>query len=256
MSSWGSFKPYVSVAERRRQAEISVEKLRKKGRKIVPFERPGRAIVTSFWGKAWCKHLEALGDYANRLPRGRTYVRNGSVLHLSITRGRIEALVQGSSLYDVVIKVSAVDRKKWRSIQERCAGDVGSSLELLQGKISSSVMSVITGSHAGLFPHSCELDLGCSCPDSVRLCKHLAAVLYGVGTLLDREPELLFRLRHVDHAELVKGAATSLAGKPAAVAPEIADQDLSALFGIELEAEPEVKAPARKGRKSKATRSR
>jgi uncharacterized Zn finger protein len=252
MSSWGSFKPYVSVAERRRQAEVSVEKLRKKGRKIVPFERPGRVIAASFWGKAWCQHLESLGDYANRLPRGRTYVRNGSVLHLSISRGRIEALVQGSSLYEVVIKVSAVDRKKWRSIRERCAGDVGTSLELLQGKISGSVMSVITGSHAGLFPRSAELDLGCSCPDSVRLCKHLAAVLYGVGTLLDREPELLFLLRHVDHAELVKSAAKSLSGKPAATAPEIADQDLSALFGIELEAEPEVKkTPLKARRKTK-----
>jgi hypothetical protein len=51
--------------------------LRKKGVDIQPVEIEGRKIAKTFWGEGWCDHLESFSDYANRLPRGRTYVRNG-----------------------------------------------------------------------------------------------------------------------------------------------------------------------------------
>src|SRR6266436_5321118 len=145
---WG-FRPYVSVAERQKKAAKAIAKKLKKGEKVTPVQISGRMIATTFWGKSWCDHLESFSDYENRLPRGRTYVRNGSVIHLKIEKGIIEALVQGSSLYKVKIIIKCVDDKKWQTISESCSHEIDSVVELLQGKLSSSVMKTITDQQNG-----------------------------------------------------------------------------------------------------------
>src|SRR5574338_675006 len=99
---------YVPVAERRRKAAKHVKSLLSKGKKVNPIVIEGREICQTFWGKAWCKNLEAYSDFANRLPRGRTYVRNGSVIDLAIGQGEVRAQVMGSSLYRVEVHVAAV----------------------------------------------------------------------------------------------------------------------------------------------------
>ena len=104
------FRPYVSVAARRAQAARELAKLQKKGRKISPVAIEGRKIARTFWGEAWCDNLERYSDYANRLPRGRTYVRNGSVVDLQVGPGRVTALVSGSTMYDVKVTVGPVPR--------------------------------------------------------------------------------------------------------------------------------------------------
>lgn len=234
MYGWG-YRPYVSVVDRRKKAEKAAAKMAKKGEKVSPVSIEGRQIVKTFWGKAWCDHLESFSDYENRLPRGRTYVRNGSVIHLTIAKGKIAALVQGSSLYQVAIDIKCVEAKKWQGILEKCAGEIDSVVELLQGKLSQSVMKTITDRTHGLFPQPKEISLHCSCPDWAEMCKHVAAVLYGVGARLDQEPELLFKLRHVDHLDLVTKAAVGAKSKQSSKAQIIQDQNLSDLFGIDIE---------------------
>jgi uncharacterized Zn finger protein len=242
--SW-YYKPYVSVAQRQADGRKQLEKMRKAGRTIEPLgELSHRTkIATSFWGRAWCDHLESLGDYENRLPRGRTYVRNGSVLHLSIETGKITALVQGSELYEQTILIEPLAAPRWKRLKDRCRGGVGSLIELLQGKISDEIMGVVTDPADGLFPNSKEIKLDCSCPDWATLCKHLAAILYGVGAKLDQQPELLFTLRGVNHRELIdeSAVATAIEGKTGSkhrrtLAPSV----LGDVFGIELEAGPEA----------------
>jgi uncharacterized Zn finger protein len=170
------------------------------------------------------------------LPRGRTYVRNGSVCHLDIAKGDVKAMVSGSELYAVKIAIKTLPRKKWKDVKNRCAGQIGSLLELLQGRLSKNVMSVVTDCNKGLFPMPGEISLKCSCPDWAVMCKHVAAVLYGVGTRLDEEPELLFVLRGVDHEELISAevsvAATTLGTKGSR--RRIADDTLADVFGIEM----------------------
>jgi uncharacterized Zn finger protein len=232
------FSPYVPVAQRRRNAEKEASKLQKKGTVLEPVGAQGRAIAKSFWGAAWCTNLESYSDFANRLPRGRTYLRNGSVIHLSIQPGRIEALVSGSSIYKIAITIKPCPPAKWLALCERCAGEIGSMIDLLQGKLSRRVMEVMTQRETGLFPSPAEITLGCSCPDWADMCKHVAAVLYGVGARLDEKPELLFTLRSVDHTALIAHAAAATQFSEAAAAPgegELADADVSALFGIEIE---------------------
>ena len=234
MYGWG-WRPYVSVGEKKRQAEQVVAKMKKKGQRISPVKVEGRTLANTFWGKAWCDHLESFSDYENRLPRGRSYLRNGSVVHLDLEKGKIEALVQGSSLYKVQIDISAVSQKKWQAISRKCSGEIGSIVELLQGKLSSSVMSTITDKEQGLFPLPKEIKLNCSCPDWADMCKHVAAVLYGIGARLDHEPELLFKLRKVDHMELVNNVNLNTKSARPAKSAVIKDQNLSDLFGIDID---------------------
>ena len=224
---------YVPVAERRAKARREMNKLRKKGKDIQPIEIEGRTIARSFWGKRWCEHLESFSDYANRLPRGRTYVRNGSVCHLAVRTGRIDAIVSGSELYDVTIRIDKLKAAVWTSVKSRCSGQIGSMLELLQGKLSRQVMKVVTDRERGLFPKPGEIRFDCSCPDWASMCKHVASVLYGVGSRLDDRPESLFLLRGVDTAELIATEIT-LPGD-AATDDVLADDALAGIFGIDLD---------------------
>ncbi len=227
------YRPYVPVATRRREASREVARIvADAGRKPDPVAIEGREIARSFWGKAWCTHLEAHCDFENRLPRGRTYVRNGSVMDLELREGRILALVSGSELYVVVVEVKPLAPARFRALVERCASSVGSVVELLEGRIATEVATRLVDPKAGLLPAAHELALSCSCPDWARMCKHVAAVLYGVGSRLDRQPELLFRLRSVDAAELAqRGTKVVAAGAGEAELPR---DRLASIFGIEL----------------------
>jgi len=212
------------------------QKWRKAGRELAPVQIAGRTIARSFWGSAWCDNLEAYSDFANRLPRGRTYVRNGSVIDLQIVNGKVSALVSGSDLYAVDLRIRPLAARKWKQIRSHCAGQIRSLVELLQGHISDAVMEIVTRRGTGLFPAPREISLDCSCPDWATMCKHVAAVLYGVGARLDHAPELLFELRGVDPAELAAGALEQMPTrrKPTR-ARVLAEDDLASVFGIELE---------------------
>ncbi len=237
--------PYVPVAERRAKAGRMMDKLRKQGVDIQPVEIEGRTIARSFWGKGWCGHLDSFGDYSNRLPRGRTYVRNGSVCHLAISKGKVEAIVSGSSLYNVSMSIQTLPAAKWKAVKQRCAGRIGSLLELLQGRLSDEIMQVVTDRESGLFPGPREIKYDCNCPDWAGMCKHIAAVIYGIGARLDARPELLFVLRGADHEELIDtDAAVTEIGKGGARGSKrrtLAADSLEGVFGVEFE---EGEAPA------------
>jgi uncharacterized Zn finger protein len=230
------WRPYVSVAERRRKAASHMAKLKKKGHPVSPVVVEGRTIVKTFWGKAWCENLEQYSDFANRLPRGRTYVRNGSVIDLQIAPGEITALVSGSEIYEVAVRVAPVEKARWRSICKDCAGAIDSLIELLQGRFSKGVMERVCRQKTGLFPSPHEIKLSCSCPDWAGMCKHVAAVLYGIGARLDQQPELLFRLHSVDEKDLIAGTGKALpqAKRAPAAGKVLGGEDLAALFGLDM----------------------
>jgi len=239
------WRPYVSAAERRRKAEREMQKLRKKGHPVSPVAIAGRTIARTFWGKAWCDNLERYSDFANRLPRGRTYVRNGSVFDLQIAPGEVKALVSGSAIYKVAVKVAAVPKARWTSICADCAGAIDSLVELLQGRFSKGVMERICQPTTGLFPAPAEIEFSCSCPDWASMCKHVAAVLYGIGARLDGQPECLFTLRKVDEKALIAraGSGLPLSRKGPAEDRVLAAEGLSELFGLEMAATEEVPVP-------------
>ena len=230
------FAPYVSVAERRRRAAAEMERLRQQGHPVAPVVIAGRKIATSFWGLAWCTNLEGYADFHSRLARGRTYARNGSVVDLQIGKGRVDARVVGSELYRTRVTVEPVAAARWDALRADCAGGIDSLVELLQGRLSKPVMERICRRAEGLFPAPDEIEFECSCPDGAAMCKHVAAVLYGIGARLDHAPELLFTLRAVDHGALIADVAqrAPFGRKPLAPGRVLADDGLAELFGLDL----------------------
>jgi uncharacterized Zn finger protein len=226
------------VAQRRAEGQKKLEKLRQQGQKITPVVIEGRTIAKSFWGKSWCENLEHYSDYESRLPRGRTYVRNGSVADLQVSKGEVTALVIGSEIYKITIKIKELKKEDWEEICKDAAGSVGSLVELLQGKLSQNVMERVCRKGDGLFPSPKEISLSCSCPDWADMCKHVAAALYGVGARLDKQPELLFTLRAVNENELIAAAGKNIPMTGTAKPDTdriMADDDMAALFGIDID---------------------
>lgn len=244
---------YEDVRESKARVQREIAKRRKKGETFEVLEAPsGKGKLSStFWGQAWCRNLEAYQQYESRLPRGRSYLRQGNVYNLVIEPGKLSAVIAGSELYEAEITIQPLAQKQWQDIVAACAGQVGSMLDLLGGKLGDGMMKVLTDKDGGLFPKPKEIRFECSCPDFADMCKHVSAVLYGVGVLLDTKPDLLFTLRGVDQAELLSHASSTTMADlgDGSVSGELAGADLSALFGIDLGGEMalpplEIKPPA------------
>lgn len=229
---YDDFPAYVPVEERRRQAKANA----RPGWEPVAIHAE-RGMAQSFWGRAWCTNIESYADFRSRLERGRSYARTGAVLHLEIAEGNVLARVLGSRVYDTQVKIRAVPKARWDEVCRRCAGEIGSIVDLLQGRLSQSVMAHMCSRESGLFPTPGEISFSCSCPDWADMCKHVAAVLYGVGARLDEKPQLLFQLRGVDESELIARAGSEItigAGR-AGSAKRLVDADLGALFELDLD---------------------
>jgi uncharacterized Zn finger protein len=247
------YKPYVPVASRRANALKAVAKANKKGTNYAPIAPYTGAIAKTFWGKAWCSNLEQYSDYASRLPRGRSYVRNGSVIDLQVSTGSVRALVMGSSLYEVKITIQALPEPRWKAVCADCANSVASLIELLQGKLSKPVMERICAPTTGLFPSPKELKFECSCPDWAGMCKHVAAVFYGVGARMDQQPELLFKLRHVNALDLVAQASVAQPSASKTKSSKVMDaSDLGDMFGLDMDMDLGVDAAPAKPKTTRA----
>ena len=219
----------LSVKELRARAAGIARRLEAEGETLSPVG----SIARSFWGKAWCRNIESYQDYESRLPRGRSYLRNGTVIDLKILPGKVTALVSGSELYHVEIRIDPVAPERWAQLRKQCFGKIGSLVDLVEGKLSDPIVELLCDRDSGLFPEPDEIHLNCDCPDWADLCKHLAAVLYGIGARLDDDPALFFVLRGVDQSELFSGdLGENLPG--AAVDLDDLD-DLADTFGIELD---------------------
>jgi len=248
---------YEDAREQKEALRRKLESRKKRGEKFEPLSVPrgSRKLAHTFWGKAWCDHLESHRDYEYRLPRGRNYLRQGNVYNLSIEPGVVCASVAGSSLYEVSVTIQPLSKAAWKSIKDDCAGQVASLLDLLAGKLGDGVLRAVTHEERGLFPKPKEIRLSCSCPDHADMCKHVAAVLYGVGVKLDSDPNLFFVLRSVDPSELLSTAGQETLAQAQGTDAGLSGEDLGALFGIELDtaAPAPAKAPSKKTRARKTT---
>ena len=247
MSYYGGFPEYVPVSEKRKRAQEAVEKLRKKDPTISPIIIEGRSIAKTWWGKSWNDNLESYADYSNRIGRGRSYVRHGAVLDLKINVGNISALVQGSDKrpYKVEINIKPISKELWKIIEKECVGKIHSLEELTQGKFPKALSDLFTAKGKGLFPTPKEITMECSCPDWAGMCKHIAAVLYGVGAKLDDDPLLFFKLRNVNIQDLIQEAVNEkskvLLEKSEVKSRRILDDtDIFGMFGIDMETDAKI----------------
>lgn len=240
---YDGFAPYVPVAERRARAAQAVQALRRRNPHINPVIIDGRKLARTWWGEAWNHNLERYADFANRIGRGRSYLRHGAVLDLVLVPGQAVSLVQGSQRqpYQVTVTIDALSSATWQSVTDACQGAIASLSDLVEGRFPKSWAQLFTA-QGGLFPTPQEIHVQCSCPDWAVLCKHASAVLYGIGTRLDDDPRLFFTLRQVAVDDLISQAVTdrseSLLKKAGQKSQRVLDSsqaDLSTLFGIDLD---------------------
>ena len=241
MAYW-RYPRYVSVGEKRAKAERKLKQLRKKNPAIHPIVIAGSAIAKTWWGKSWNLNLERYADYSNRIGRGRSYVRHGTVLDLQITPGQVKSLVQGSRAkpYSVIIKIKGIGKNIWKNMKAACAGKLDSLPALLAGQFPKALGEIFTVRGEGLFPSPKEIEFDCSCPDWAYMCKHVAATLYGIGARLDEDPGLFFKLRKVKVDDVIQQTVKDQSDKllkkaEKASARTIAESDLSGMFGIDME---------------------
>jgi len=242
MSNYDGFGKYITAEEKRAKAQKSIEKLQKKNADLSPVILSGKTLAKTWWGKAWNDNLESYSDYSNRIGRGKSYVRSGAVLDLKIAPGKITALVQGSRAkpYKVEIIIEPLSENTWKTITKACEGKIESLQELIDGKFPKTLAELFTVQGKGLFPAPKEISLNCSCPDWANMCKHVAAVLYGVGARLDENPELFFSLRNVNIDQLVSKAIAQntealLKKSDKKSKRVIENDDISAMFGIDMD---------------------
>nr|WP_320189726.1 SWIM zinc finger family protein [uncultured Desulfobacter sp.] len=235
---------YVTVAEKRAKAEKKLKVLKKKNPDIQPVVLEGQALAKTWWGKAWNKNLERYADYANRIGRGRSYVRHGAVLDLKIQPGKVTGLVMGSTStpYRVTVTIKPIPPKQWQHIKNQCRGKMEDVKQLMAGKFPKALEDLFTQKGKGLFPSPKEIALDCSCPDWAVMCKHVAAVLYGIGARLDQDPTLFFILRKAKVNDLVaetvqesKKDLLNRSGKKSSRIIDEKSQNLSDMFGIDLD---------------------
>jgi uncharacterized Zn finger protein len=237
-----NYPEYVPVAKKRENAEKQIAKMKKTQTNLAPIRITGKAIATTWWGKAWNSNLENYSDFSNRMPRGRSYVRNGMVIDLQIEKGVIQALVQGSERkpYRIEIKIASLSEEKRSEMVSLCNHKINNLAELLEGKFPKGLEELFSVPGKGLFPLIKDITFNCSCPDWASMCKHVAAALYGVGARLDQEPMLFFKLRDFNFEVLLKKSIEQKmdsmlknAGKKSGRV--LKDKDVFSLFGIASE---------------------
>ncbi|TDD18652.1 hypothetical protein E1218_25585, partial [Kribbella turkmenica] len=157
-----------------------------------------RPFGATWWGRAW---LEALEQRArldpNRLSRGRSYARRGSVLDLTVSPGEVEAFVQGSRVtpYQVTVRIRAFTTAEWDAVLDVVSAQIGRVAALLDGELPPEVVDDVHAAGLDLLPGAGEVLTNCSCPDFAVPCKHSAAVCYLIADALDDDPFALLLLR-------------------------------------------------------------
>lgn len=176
----------------------------KKGYNAVHID--GKKIAKTWWGEKWCENLENYADYDSRLGRGKRYVRSGAVIDLKIKEGSIDALVQGSGIkpYKVSIKIAQLSENKKKEILEIATNKIDNLDSLASGDFPIDLAETFLNPYQGIFPSPDEITINCNCPDWAVMCKHAAAVLYGVGAKLDEDPLMFFLLRSIDFNLFIK----------------------------------------------------
>jgi uncharacterized Zn finger protein len=167
---------------------------------------PRRNFGTTWWGRAWVDALEQRAKLdPNRLPRGRTYARKGTVSELGVRAGAVTARVRGSrpQPYRVTITMRTFGEGEWDTLLGVVGTRLGHAAALLDGELPAALAEQAREAGADLLPGPGDLRPRCSCPDSANPCKHVAAVYYLVADEVDRDPFTLFLLRGRARADVL-----------------------------------------------------
>lgn len=234
----GEYYEQPTAESLQKKAASTIKKAETKGRSMEPVIVTGRVIAKSWWGRAWCENLESYADYESRLDRGKRYLRTGAVVDLKIQKGKVSAKVQGrrATPYNIEVRISPLNEVHCQKIMAECGKKVSSLDRLLKGDFPEELKESFLGV-GGLFPTPKEISFNCSCPDWAIMCKHVAAVLYGIAVRFDENPLLFFELRGIDVDRFVEvtldnSVESMLANADVKSSRIIESEDWEKLFGV------------------------
>jgi uncharacterized Zn finger protein len=194
-----------------------------------PIARRTRRSGQTWWGRAWVEAMEQRARLdPNRLPRGRSYARQGAVGELTFKAGEVRAPVQGRrrSPYNARVRVVRFTEQEWDQVLAAISAQLGHTAAMLDGELPPEAAADVTGAGLDLLPGPGDLGLSCSCPDDADPCKHAAALCYLIADGLDADPFLLFLLRGRSRTEVLDGlrdrrraAMSGRAGRPSSAVP-------------------------------------
>lgn len=152
-------------------------------------------LVHTWWGKKWCENILGLVDFENRLARGRNYLRKGAIKELYIEKGTINAKVKGRAdePYAITITIDPLD--------VNCANRIRQKFKCISGIKNNYIPKdclFLYEAETGLLPSNNQISFSCDCPDAAIMCKHIIAVMYAIGCILDQKPLFLFELRGIN----------------------------------------------------------
>ncbi len=226
--SWEEEERPLRAAELEALAAGRLAQLRAAGEECCPVVGKSRALASHFWGKAWMRQLASCESGGFALAPGRTLLRHGCVLDVQLAPGLIRARVSERRLEDVELRLAPLDEERLEELVRLCQGRIDSLVSLMEGRVDEAVLAPLCDPEKGLLPQPEDWRMSCSCADWAEPCPHAAAAIYAAGVLMDADPSLLFTLRCVNPASLLK---------PANQVPEAAfsADELGRLFSIELD---------------------
>lgn len=194
-----------------------------------------RTYGNTWWGAQWLRALERV-DHANRLPRGKTYCNTGRLTQCEWNPETltVEALVEGSAYYpyEVSLTMERLNERKAKQLIDAIARDPELVAQLLDDQLPEKTAEICESLGIELFPSSWRrMKLSCTCPDSARVCKHIAALFYKLADMIDADPFLIFKLRGVDLKAELKRRGIDVEQTVVAQAPTIATLIESAAGG-------------------------
>ncbi len=225
---WQEDERPLRAAELETLAAARLAELQAAGEELHPVVSRSRALVSHFWGKAWMRHLAACEAGGLCLAPGRTLLRHGCVLDVQLAPGLIRARVSTQRLEEVELHLAPLDEERQAELVQLCQGRIDSLVSLMEGRVDETVLAPLCDPQLGLLPEPADWRMHCSCADWAEPCPHAAAAIYAAGVLIDADPSLLFTLRSLDPATLLRPTAQ-------AEASDFAAGDLGKLFGIELD---------------------
>jgi uncharacterized Zn finger protein len=183
-----------------------------------PGSTPEPDAVGRWWGERWVGLLDGLaaGD-ARRVARGRALARRGAVEDLRVEPGRITALVAEDRISPERVEVTwpVPSDEAWAAASAALADQLRFTAALLDGDLPEDIDEVLAPAGVHLLPQLAELTTRCSCAEPTDWCRHVAAVHVAAGSLLDRDPAVLLRLRGRERDELLRAMRADAGGAAA-----------------------------------------
>lgn len=169
---------------------------------------PKAEDALSAWAsQRWFRITEAAAS-PPALAEGLEYARLGQTKSLTLSPGRIAALVQGRMpwAYKVQINLPVFSAEQWERVTEEMSSQARYHAMLLGNALPPDIEDLFAPSGLRLFPvQVSDISTSCDCADGGAWCKHVCCVMALVAHRLASEPLVVFRLRGMDEGEVLEG---------------------------------------------------